>query len=277
MGKRYQRSKFAETTGLGKEILRYYESRNIINPSREPGNGYRLYTEDDLTNLIMLKIKRSFGYSLEEAAGGIPGFGDPDWEQHLRRCEDDITRQIRKLERIRQIYEDLRELSEKTRNDPSFFVIEDWNDELYYLKQMLSNDICSDKKTDYAVKEIAAEEPIAFYGMKVGCEYLKDCSVESSCEFEEYGCFWRKTDMQLLPETDLTGLNHTAYSVKTVCRTVITQSGDNADYYAQQERIFRILAEKGYRVASDIIYRILPQSMDSGIYFFEMIVPVEKT
>lgn len=276
MGKKYQRSKLAETTGVGKETLRYYESRNIVSPSREPGNGYRTYTDEDLANLIKLKIKRSYGYSLEEAAGNIPGFAEPEWEQHLKIREAEIDFEIKKLERIKQIYADQRWISQKARNEYMFLLFEELNDTMFYLKQMVDEDVCSDKKTDYAVKEIIAAGPMAFYGMTVNLSYLEKHSIKSSNGYEEYGCFWLKRDEELLPKTDMTGLEYSAYPISTICRTVIAHTGNDEQYYDEQERIFCAITEKGYRVSSDIIYRILPDSVNSSTYYFEMLIPVEK-
>ena len=36
----YQRNKLANVLGISKETLRYYEEKQIIEPKRDPRNGY---------------------------------------------------------------------------------------------------------------------------------------------------------------------------------------------------------------------------------------------
>ena len=38
--KYYQRNKLANVLGISKETLRYYEDKHIIEPKRDPSNGY---------------------------------------------------------------------------------------------------------------------------------------------------------------------------------------------------------------------------------------------
>ena len=57
----YQRSKLANVLGISKETLRYYEDKHIIEPKRDPSNGYRAYDGYDCQTLPIMsspKIKK---------------------------------------------------------------------------------------------------------------------------------------------------------------------------------------------------------------------------
>jgi DNA-binding transcriptional MerR regulator len=58
----------ADAVGINIETLRYYERRRIIaEPDRSPG-GHRLYSEDTVTVLRVIKAAQRLGFSLDEVA-----------------------------------------------------------------------------------------------------------------------------------------------------------------------------------------------------------------
>ena len=59
----------AEAAGVNVQTLRYYERRGLLaEPDRSPG-GHRLYDENAVTALRVIKAAQRLGFSLEEAAG----------------------------------------------------------------------------------------------------------------------------------------------------------------------------------------------------------------
>ena len=60
--------KVADAVGINIETLRYYERRGIIPaPDRSPG-GHRVYDEDTVTILRVIKAAQRLGFSLDEVA-----------------------------------------------------------------------------------------------------------------------------------------------------------------------------------------------------------------
>ena len=58
----------AAAAGVGIETLRYYERRGLLaEPDRSPG-GHRLYGEDSVTTLRVIKAAQRLGFTLEEVA-----------------------------------------------------------------------------------------------------------------------------------------------------------------------------------------------------------------
>ena len=58
----------ADAVGINIETLRYYERRGIIPaPDRSPG-GHRVYDEDTVTVLRVIKAAQRLGFSLDEVA-----------------------------------------------------------------------------------------------------------------------------------------------------------------------------------------------------------------
>ena len=52
--------------GVTKKNIRFYEEEGLISPRREPGNGYRSYSEADVERLRRIKLLRKLGVPLEE-------------------------------------------------------------------------------------------------------------------------------------------------------------------------------------------------------------------
>ena len=61
----------AEAVGVNVETLRYYERRGIIaEPGRSLG-GHRLYPEETVTTLRVIKAAQRLGFTLDEVAARI--------------------------------------------------------------------------------------------------------------------------------------------------------------------------------------------------------------
>ena len=64
--KYYKIEEVALKTGLTKRSLRYYEEIELINPKRTDAS-YRLYSEEDIENIIRIKdIRESLGFTLKD-------------------------------------------------------------------------------------------------------------------------------------------------------------------------------------------------------------------
>ena len=61
-------SEVADAAGINKETLRYYERRGLIQqPDRSPG-GHRLYDDQAVTTLRVIKAAQRLGFTLDEVA-----------------------------------------------------------------------------------------------------------------------------------------------------------------------------------------------------------------
>ncbi|WP_121253341.1 MerR family transcriptional regulator [Nocardioides ferulae] len=56
----------ANRTGLSLRTIRYYEEMELVTPSARSAGGFRLYTEDDLARLSLIKRMKPLDFSLEE-------------------------------------------------------------------------------------------------------------------------------------------------------------------------------------------------------------------
>ena len=53
--------------GVTKKNIRFYEEEGLITPSREPGNGYRSYSQADVERLRRIKLLRKLDVPLAAA------------------------------------------------------------------------------------------------------------------------------------------------------------------------------------------------------------------
>ncbi|WP_435737256.1 MerR family transcriptional regulator [Cellulosimicrobium sp. PMB13] len=58
----------AERTGLSLRTLRHYDEVGLVRPSGRSDGGFRLYTEDDVERLLLVRRMKPLGFSLEEMA-----------------------------------------------------------------------------------------------------------------------------------------------------------------------------------------------------------------
>ena len=74
--------------GVTKKNIRFYEEEGLISPRREPGNGYRSYSEADVERLRRIKLLRKLDVPLAEIRQMLEG-----------ECTlaDGMTRQLERL------------------------------------------------------------------------------------------------------------------------------------------------------------------------------------
>lgn len=56
----------AERIGLSMRSIRYYEETGLVPPSARTPGGFRLYTEPDVSRLLLIMQMKPLGFSLEE-------------------------------------------------------------------------------------------------------------------------------------------------------------------------------------------------------------------
>ena len=56
----------AERTGLSLRTIRHYDEVDLLRPSGRTDGGFRLYTERDLEQLLLIRRMRPLGFSLEQ-------------------------------------------------------------------------------------------------------------------------------------------------------------------------------------------------------------------
>ena len=56
----------AERTGLSLRTIRFYEENGLVIPTARSDGGFRLYGEDEVARLEMIKRMKPLGFSLEE-------------------------------------------------------------------------------------------------------------------------------------------------------------------------------------------------------------------
>jgi DNA-binding transcriptional MerR regulator len=56
----------ADRTGLSLRTIRFYEENGLVRPTSRTEGGFRLYSEDDVARLEVIKRMKPLGFTLEE-------------------------------------------------------------------------------------------------------------------------------------------------------------------------------------------------------------------
>ena len=276
----YQRNKLANILGISKETLRYYEDKHIIEPKRDPVNGYRVYDEMDCQTLVSLRILRSYGYSLEDAISSEIGFGDLLLEKRLDQRIEAAELEIQRLSREKQILIELKNESRLWREKPHIRRFEKRNEHVFFLEQLYGWTPIVDAERNQAVKILTSTLPVTFHGMILDSKFVLE--EEYSEEVPDHsGIFWFASDLDVLP-AELQGLAcDCEYQWNWVLHGVeefdCADQEDWSDLRQSLKEYVAFIHKSGYEISSDIVLRILPVSLGSKVSFLEIIVPVEKT
>ena len=100
----------ATRTELSLRSLRHWEEVGLLTPSGRTDGGFRLYTEDDVEKILVIRRMKPLGFSLDEMKAVMddlavlrsPTSGEPDRASaraHLASIHDDAHERRRKLAR----------------------------------------------------------------------------------------------------------------------------------------------------------------------------------
>ncbi len=64
-----QIGEIAQRTDLSLRTLRHYDEVGLLRPSGRSEGGFRLYTEEDLDKLVVIRRMKPLGFTLEEMVG----------------------------------------------------------------------------------------------------------------------------------------------------------------------------------------------------------------
>ncbi|MER7815805.1 MerR family transcriptional regulator [Streptomyces sp. NPDC096153] len=108
-GKHMQIGEVAARTELSLRTIRHYEETGLVVPSARSQGGFRLYTENDVARLMVIRRMKPLGFTLEQMgdlldatdrldAGGEPGPGEREaLLERVREYEKAAAEQVEKL------------------------------------------------------------------------------------------------------------------------------------------------------------------------------------
>lgn len=91
MEKKYYIKEFSETFGVSPATLRYYEKIGLLCSKRNEKNRYRYYTDDDYHKIMIIRILRSFGFSVNDIRNS-------QWIKSGERMTAALDREMRRID-----------------------------------------------------------------------------------------------------------------------------------------------------------------------------------
>ena len=203
MYQKYSIGTMARLLGISAEAIRYYESRNIIQPVRDPETGYRYYNTWDFHMLLRARHYQNYGFSLEEVADlfrsrDLPGIQEQMGMQEAG-IQREIVRQINLLKRIRQS----QAMLEDAVNSVGQYRIEE-RPGIYRMNTQKNYTLCRSKEELKLIEEWAGKTPFVYscavfyeeeirkgetgfdFGMGLNEEYAQFLEVEETDQVQYY-------------------------------------------------------------------------------------------
>jgi len=126
--------------GLSKKSIRLYEEEGLLKPKRHPENDYRIYDEEDIKKLKIIKFMRELGVPIKELKELFEG--TLSLEDCMNERIDKITREEEKFARVRSMCIEIRDSKntfEEFNFDKYFEVINILGKEGFTLRDVKSN------------------------------------------------------------------------------------------------------------------------------------------
>lgn len=98
----------AECTELSFRTLRHYDEIGLVEPSARTEGGFRLYTEDDVRRIMLVRRMKPLGFTLDEMGDllqVVDGLADDPEDAELRRRLGSIREEaaVRRAKLTRQV------------------------------------------------------------------------------------------------------------------------------------------------------------------------------
>ena len=259
MYQKYSIGTMAKLMGISAEAIRYYESRNIISPVRDPETGYRYYNTWDFHMLLRARYYQNYGFSLEEIAelfrshelGEIRG-KMVDQEEMIQQ---EIIRQMNLLKRIRQSQQVLQDAKDSVGK----FRIEE-RPGIYRMNTQKNYTLFKKKEQLDLISEWTEKEPFVF-----SCAVFYQKNIENGESEFDFGMGLREEYAQFLhvKESELVQYYPPCPCVHTC---VPSRSGKYLSLESLQEG-FRYLKQNGLSLAGDIVTQVACMTKPEEEYF----------
>ena len=106
-------SELAKQTNVNITTIRYYEKRGLIAPTLRTDSGYRVFSEESIMDIAMIKYAQSLGFTLEEIKKILLIFTteehyptDNMHQQAITKLEE-INKQLIKLNNLKSLLENV--------------------------------------------------------------------------------------------------------------------------------------------------------------------------
>ena len=270
MYQKYSIGTMAKLMGISAEAIRYYESRNIISPVRDPETGYRYYNTWDFHMLLRARHYQNYGFSLEEIAELFRSHELAEIRGKMvdqeEMIQQEIIRQMNLLKRIRQSQQVLYDAKESVGK----FRIEE-RPGIYRMNTQKNYTLFKKKEQLDLISEWTEKEPFVF-----SCAVFYQKNIEKGETEFDFGMGLREEYAQFLnvKESELVQYYPPCLCVHTC---VPSRSGKYLSLESLKEG-FRYLEQNGLSLAGDIVTQVACMTKPEEEYFNWHIVwfPIEK-
>lgn len=259
MYQKYSIGTMAKLLGISAEAIRYYESRNIISPVRDPETGYRYYNTWDFHMLLRARHYQNYGFSLEEVAElfrshELGGIRDKMVGQE-EMIQQEIIRQMNLLKRIRQSQQVLQDAKDSVGK----FRIEE-RPGIYRMNTQKNYTLFKKKEQLDLISEWTEKEPFVF-----SCAVFYQKNIENGESEFDFGMGLREEYAQFLnvKESELVQYYPPCPCVHTC---VPSRSGKYLTLENLQEG-FCYLKQNGLSLAGDIVTQVACMTKPEEEYF----------
>jgi MerR family copper efflux transcriptional regulator len=116
---KYSIGEISRLTGLNAKTLRFYEEQGVIKSAEREENGYRVFDEENLEEIRLIKNARDLGLPLTEIKKLTVGCENGDCQHSKEYVQNNIERYVKLLtERIKQMENLKSRMKDMIRNGP---------------------------------------------------------------------------------------------------------------------------------------------------------------
>ena len=99
---RYKIGDVAGILGISSDLIRYYEEKGVVSPTKDPSNNYRYYDTWDINYLVDCLWYKNFGFGIEQIANMVAECSYDGLLERLEKKGTDIMEVIRRHELLLQ-------------------------------------------------------------------------------------------------------------------------------------------------------------------------------
>lgn len=261
---KYSMAGFTKRMGLGRETLRYYEQKGLIEPERKDGSNYRVYSDTDGLDILRIRLMQSFHLSLDNIEEWFEHSTLSQQERHLRAVERELEEQLTyiqtKLARVRKNHSFV---CDALAADGKVCELQTYG---IYKLMLLGKGVNEDARRGEIAAQWLRHMPVTDIGWEISLADLQDPDkekVDVRIGMMMLVRYAEEYEIDIQPPVYL-------FPPGKSIRMMIATENPFEITRAQLEPLFRYAKEKNYQIISDVSGRYSGSESQNGktIYYF---------
>jgi len=267
----YKIGDVARILGISTDLLRYYEKKGVVTPTKDKQNDYRYYDAWDINFLIDCLWFKNFGFSIPQVAYMVTDCCYMDLVPLLEEKRDDLSESIHRQELLLHRLNQHLEQVLRVKNSMGTCEITACPEIICYLNRY---------DTDYDNSPAMHQLSKQWLDLMPFLQRYFEMPIDPDSPYPEHYAWGFSLEMEYVDELSVLMKPPVMHHPSVECiHSTFKSSGKNAFSPKHIRYLFDYAAQHGYTVSGDVRGNLVCSILENGLNtgYFEVWLPVTKS